>query len=102
MGSAIANTPAASSAPVDGAGLLRAAHRPDERAARRALRTQIARLERELSDAFVTAFPMGGLDQPPRRTPRRRACSTSVSSSASATSSPSGCGPPASDRRARR
>lgn len=37
---------------------------PDERAARRALRTQIARLEGKLSDAFVTAFPMGGLDQP--------------------------------------
>ena len=34
----------------------------DERAARRALRAQIARLERELSDAFVTAFTMGGLD----------------------------------------
>jgi len=37
---------------------------PDERAARRTLRAQIARLERELSDAFVTAFAMGGLDQP--------------------------------------
>ena len=36
----------------------------DERAARRALRAQIARLERELSDAFVTAFTMGGLAQP--------------------------------------
>jgi hypothetical protein len=36
----------------------------DERAARRNLREQIARLERELSDAFVTAYPMGGLDQP--------------------------------------
>ena len=36
----------------------------DERAARRTLREQIARLERELSDAFVTAFPMGGLPQP--------------------------------------
>lgn len=35
-----------------------------EAAARRSLRTQIARLERELSDAFVTAFPMGGLPQP--------------------------------------
>jgi len=29
----------------------------DERAARRTLRSQIAKLERELSDAFVTAFP---------------------------------------------
>ncbi len=34
----------------------------DERAARRAMRSQIARLERDLSGAFVTAFPMGGLD----------------------------------------
>jgi hypothetical protein len=38
---------------------------PDERAARRTLRSQIARLERELSNAFVTAFSMGGLEQPP-------------------------------------
>ena len=37
----------------------------DERAARRTLRTQIAHLEADLADAFVTAFPMGGLDQPP-------------------------------------
>jgi hypothetical protein len=37
----------------------------DERAARRSLRGQIARLEGELADAFVTAFPMGGLPQPP-------------------------------------
>jgi hypothetical protein len=36
----------------------------DERAARRSLRAQIARLESELSAAFVTAFAMGGLDQP--------------------------------------
>ena len=36
----------------------------DERAARRTLREQVARLERELADAFVTAFPMGGLSQP--------------------------------------
>jgi len=36
----------------------------DERSARRTLRDQIARLERELADAFVTAFPMGGLPQP--------------------------------------
>jgi hypothetical protein len=34
-----------------------------ERAARRSLRAQIARLERELADAFVTAYPMGGLDR---------------------------------------
>jgi hypothetical protein len=26
------------------------------------MRTQIARLERDLSDAFVTAYPLGGLD----------------------------------------
>jgi hypothetical protein len=37
---------------------------PDERAARRSLRRQISRLERDLADAFVTAFPMGGLPQP--------------------------------------
>jgi len=45
----------------------------DELAARRSLRTQIARLERELSHAFVTAFPMGGLADHPgeaRRDPR--------------------------------
>ena len=40
------------------------APRADERAARRTLRGQIARLERELSEAFVTAFEMGGLPQP--------------------------------------
>ena len=43
-----------------------------ERAARRALRTQIERLERELSDAFVTAFTMGGLNQDLGQ-PRRQA-----------------------------
>ncbi len=64
MGSAIANTPAAPSAPVDPTGLLGPQTAPDERAARRSLRTQIARLERELSDAFVTAFGMGGLEPP--------------------------------------
>jgi hypothetical protein len=37
---------------------------PDERAARRTLRDQIARLEREFAGAFVTAYRMGGLDQP--------------------------------------
>jgi hypothetical protein len=36
----------------------------DERAARRALRGQIARLELELADAFVTAFRMGGFPFP--------------------------------------
>jgi hypothetical protein len=36
-----------------------------ECAARRTLRAQISRLERELADAFVTAFPMGGLEFPP-------------------------------------
>ncbi len=39
----------------------------DERAARRSLRAQIARLERELGDAFVTAYRMGGLERPPER-----------------------------------
>jgi hypothetical protein len=33
----------------------------DELAARRSLRTQISRLERELAQAFVTAYPLGGL-----------------------------------------
>jgi hypothetical protein len=40
----------------------------DERAARGALRSQVARLERELAEAFVTAYPMGGLGQEPTRT----------------------------------
>ena len=35
----------------------------DESAARRTLRTQISRLERELAEAFVTAYPMGGFHQ---------------------------------------
>jgi len=35
-----------------------------ERAARRSLRAQIARLERELADAFVTGFSMGGVQLP--------------------------------------
>ena len=35
----------------------------DERGARRSLRSQISKLERELADAFVTAYPMGGLGQ---------------------------------------
>jgi hypothetical protein len=51
--------------PPDNGTLRRRAIEPDERAARRTLRTQIARLEHELSDAFVTAFAMGGLEQPP-------------------------------------
>jgi hypothetical protein len=38
---------------------------PDaERAARRTLRAQITKLERELADAFLTAWPMGGLEHP--------------------------------------
>ncbi len=36
----------------------------DQRAARRSLRGQIARLERELAEAFVTAYRMGGLELP--------------------------------------
>ena len=39
----------------------------DERAARRSLRAQIDKLERELAEAFVTAYPMGGLGGQPRR-----------------------------------
>jgi hypothetical protein len=35
-----------------------------ERAARRTLREQISRLEQQLATAFVTAYPMGGLDHP--------------------------------------
>lgn len=35
-----------------------------ERAARRSMREQIARLERELAEAFVTAFRMGGIEAP--------------------------------------
>ncbi|HEY2160537.1 MAG TPA: hypothetical protein VGH24_04460 [Solirubrobacteraceae bacterium] len=35
-----------------------------ERAARRSLRLQIAKLEREFADAFVTAYPMGGFELP--------------------------------------
>jgi hypothetical protein len=45
----------------------------DELAARRSLRAQIAKLERDLSQAFVTAYPLGGLDHvpgDPRRDPR--------------------------------
>lgn len=34
-----------------------------ERAARRSLRAQIDKLERELAEAFVTAYPMGGLER---------------------------------------
>jgi hypothetical protein len=46
----------------------------DERAARRTLREQIARLERELADAFVTAFEMRGLPEPfPPASPSARA-----------------------------
>lgn len=44
----------------------------DERAARRSLRAQISKLERELSDAFVTAFPDRLMPEssPASRTPR--------------------------------
>jgi hypothetical protein len=38
--------------------------RAAEAAARRTLRAQIDRLERELAEAFVTAYPLGGLPQP--------------------------------------
>jgi hypothetical protein len=36
----------------------------DERAARRSLPQQIARLERELADAFLTAYRLGGVELP--------------------------------------
>ena len=45
----------------------------DEFAARRTLRVQISRLERDLADAFVTAYPLGGFHHAPveaRRDPR--------------------------------
>lgn len=45
--------------------------RPDELAARRSIRRQIARLERELADAFLTAYPMGGLEPPDGPAPRQ-------------------------------
>jgi hypothetical protein len=41
--------------------LLPAVTEIDEAAARRSLRAQIAKLEAELADAFVTAYRMGGL-----------------------------------------
>lgn len=37
-----------------------------EQAARRSLRRQIAKLEREFAEAFVTAYPMGGFELPDR------------------------------------
>ncbi|MEA2196846.1 MAG: hypothetical protein QOJ25_897 [Solirubrobacteraceae bacterium] len=43
-----------------------------ERDARRSLRRQIAKLERELADAFVTAFAMGGLELPADGSPEPR------------------------------
>src|SRR5579884_2615278 len=42
----------------------------DELAARRSMRAQIAKLERELAEAFVTAFPMGGLPEAASATAR--------------------------------
>ena len=50
-------------APAQAGRLDRIAPPFDERAARRSMRGQIARLEQELSDAFVTAYPMGGLEE---------------------------------------
>jgi hypothetical protein len=44
----------------------------DELAARRSLRHQIARLERELADAFVTAYRMGGIPLPAQRPAQAR------------------------------
>jgi hypothetical protein len=42
----------------------------DELAARRSMRSQIAKLERELADAFVTTFQMGGLPETASPSPR--------------------------------
>jgi len=42
----------------------------DELAARRSMRAQIAKLERELAEAFVTAYPMGGIELRKAPTPR--------------------------------
>lgn len=36
--------------------------RPDELAARRSLRTQVAKLEHELGDAVISSFPWGGVE----------------------------------------
>lgn len=47
---------------VDRLGASPAITEADECAARRSLRAQIARLERDLSEAFVTAFGMGGIE----------------------------------------
>lgn len=65
MGSSLADIPVTPAAAAGPFGLLAPLVQPDERAARRTLRTQIARLERDLADAFVTAFGMGGLEAPP-------------------------------------
>jgi hypothetical protein len=51
--------------PDDAVGLRERQHHDAQRAARCSLRAQIARLEGELADAFVTAYPMGGLEQQP-------------------------------------
>jgi hypothetical protein len=62
--------------PLQGVGVPGATIAPgvgaDERAARRTLRVQIARLERELADAFVTAFALGGLPHPAPATAHAR------------------------------
>jgi hypothetical protein len=51
--------------PVDATvGLREQGSEVDEWAARRSLRTQIARLERQLADAFVTAYQIGGIELP--------------------------------------
>jgi hypothetical protein len=62
----------ASAPEVDRLGLSPATTEAGERAARRSLRVQITRLERDLADAFVTASTMGGIDHPgdPDRGPR--------------------------------
>ena len=52
-------------------GVARPAVQDGERAARRSLRAQIVRLERELAHAFVTAYPMGGLAEVTTGAPRQ-------------------------------
>ncbi len=60
MGAMEVSGSSADAAPEAALGLRGRVAEPAERAARRTLRAQIARLERELANAFVTAYPMGG------------------------------------------
>ena len=60
----------------------------DEAAARRSLRDQIARLERELAALFTSAYPRPGPRLAACARPAARGCSASASSRSCATSSP--------------